>query len=337
MNNNPCVERDSRVPASGAGRPAGLLVSNHTTTDIDDQAASLSGWEQIYDQLSPGRYQGSVTQCWIDDLQVIRESANQCVHQLGHSWEGCRTFIVPMRQQGVARFGSQVVEADVPVTLGPGQELDFRTPPALDVMSIALSAASIAELSVVTEGYDLEAVLGGCHGLRAEPSRLAELRTLLASVYEVIQHTPELLAYPEVRKGLRQSILLSLFATCSGAERPGRSQRALLHKRVVDKAREYVLENTLEPVTIASLCEVVGVSRRTLQMCFQEIMGTNPVQYLRAIRLNRVRRDLRQNQWGGLKVQDVACHWGFWHLSSFTADYKRMFGELPSQTLLRAR
>ncbi|MOA41251.1 transcriptional regulator EutR [compost metagenome] len=66
-------------------------------------------------------------------------------------------------------------------------------------------------------------------------------------------------------------------------------------------------------------------------------MGTNPVQYLRAIRLNRVRRDLRQNQRGGLKVQDVACHWGFWHLSSFTADYKRMFGELPSQTLLRAR
>jgi len=337
MNNNPCVDYGSHAPAPAAGRAGGLLVSNHTTTDIDDQAASLNGWEQMYDQLSPGRYQGSVTQCWIDDLQVIRESANQCVHQLGHSWEGCRTFIVPMQQQGAARFGSQLVEADVPVTLGPGQELDFRTPRMLDVMSVAVSAASIAELSGVTEGYDLEATLGGCHGLRPEPGKLAELRALLACVYEVIQHTPDLLDYPEARKGLHQSILLTLFATCSSAEHPGQNPRAQLHKRVVDRAREYVLENTLEPVTIAELCEVVGVSRRTLQMCFQEIMGTNPVQYLRAIRLNRVRRDLRQNPRDGLKVQDVACHWGFWHLSSFTADYKRMFGELPSQTLSLAR
>lgn len=336
MNNNPCVTCN-HGPKSGAGQPTGLQVSNYTTTDIDDQAASLTGWEQMYDQLSPGRYQGSVTQCWIDDLQVIRERANQCVHQLGHSWEGCRTFIVPMQQQGVARFGSQLVGADVPVTLGPGQELDFRTPRELDVMSVAVNAAAITELSAITEGYDLEARLGGCHGLHAEPAKLAGLRTLLASVYEVIQHTPELLEYPEVRKGLRQSILLNLCAASSSTEHPGRNSRAQMHKRVVDRAREYVLENTLEPVTIAKLCEVVGVSRRTLQMCFQEVMGTNPVQYLRSIRLNRVRRDLRQHSCDSLKVQDVACHWGFWHLSSFTADYKRLFGELPSQTLSRAR
>jgi len=32
-------------------------------------------------------------------------------------------------------------------------------------------------------------------------------------------------------------------------------------------------------------------------------------------------------------VQEAAAGWGFWHLSELAADYRRQFGELPSQTL----
>jgi len=36
-------------------------------------------------------------------------------------------------------------------------------------------------------------------------------------------------------------------------------------------------------------------------------------------------------------VQDIAVRWGFWHPSELSAEYKRQFGELPSQTLRDAR
>ena len=29
----------------------------------------------------------------------------------------------------------------------------------------------------------------------------------------------------------------------------------------------------------------------------------------------------------------VIARWGFWHFSRFSAEYRRMYGELPSQTL----
>jgi AraC family ethanolamine operon transcriptional activator len=32
-------------------------------------------------------------------------------------------------------------------------------------------------------------------------------------------------------------------------------------------------------------------------------------------------------------VQDVAEAWGFWHLSQFATDYRRLFGKRPSETL----
>ena len=60
-----------------------------------------------------------------------------------------------------------------------------------------------------------------------------------------------------------------------------------------------------------------------------------PHQYLQALRLNGLRRALRDPAGPG-SVQEAAARWGFWHLSACAAEYKRMFGELPSMTL-RAR
>jgi AraC family ethanolamine operon transcriptional activator len=77
------------------------------------------------------------------------------------------------------------------------------------------------------------------------------------------------------------------------------------------------------------VCRRVGASRRKLNYCFQEVLGSSPVKYLRAVRLNGVRRELRA---GAAAVQDVAARWGFWHLGQFAREYRQQFGELPSET-----
>jgi len=59
------------------------------------------------------------------------------------------------------------------------------------------------------------------------------------------------------------------------------------------------------------------------------------VRFLRALRLNGVRRELRAGRPLAGSVQDTAARWGFWHLGHFVTEYKQMFGELPSETLRR--
>jgi AraC family ethanolamine operon transcriptional activator len=101
-------------------------------------------------------------------------------------------------------------------------------------------------------------------------------------------------------------------------------------KRVVDRVRSYLEDAGDQPVTMTQLCEIACVSRRTLQYSFETILGISPVQYLRRTRLNRVRRRLLL----GLddSVADAAASQGFYHLSQFSLDYKRLFGERPSDT-----
>ena len=63
------------------------------------------------------------------------------------------------------------------------------------------------------------------------------------------------------------------------------------------------------------------------------MFGVSPKQYLQIYRLNQVQRRLQHSRDSETTVAREAEAWGFWHMGQFSRDYRRMFGELPSQTL----
>jgi len=59
----------------------------------------------------------------------------------------------------------------------------------------------------------------------------------------------------------------------------------------------------------------------------------------KALKLNAVyealNSQLRASAPSGATVQEVAGQWGFTHTGNFAADYRHLFGELPSETSAR--
>jgi AraC family ethanolamine operon transcriptional activator len=108
-----------------------------------------------------------------------------------------------------------------------------------------------------------------------------------------------------------------------------------MRDRAVSRAVAYIEENAEEPIHLRDLCLTAGVSERTLRYGFLERYGVTPKAYLQAFRLNGVRRKLRRADPVSTKVIDIANHWGFWHMGKFAADYRKLFGELPSETMNR--
>jgi AraC family ethanolamine operon transcriptional activator len=101
--------------------------------------------------------------------------------------------------------------------------------------------------------------------------------------------------------------------------------------RALGRALEYMRSRLQSPITVEELCRHSAASISTLERAFRERFGVSPKQFLTAVRLGGVRRALLDPA-EGRDIGDVAAYWGFWHPSKFSADYKRMFGELPSQT-----
>ncbi|HJS32464.1 MAG TPA: helix-turn-helix domain-containing protein, partial [Alphaproteobacteria bacterium] len=64
--------------------------------------------------------------------------------------------------------------------------------------------------------------------------------------------------------------------------------------------------------------------------------GVSPMQYLRNARYAKIRGDLVRAD-GEAGVTEVALRWGITHMGRFSIEYRRRFGESPSQTLGRRR
>ena len=111
--------------------------------------------------------------------------------------------------------------------------------------------------------------------------------------------------------------------------------RSPSRERALIRVKDYLMSLTIDPVSIKDLCQIAGVSERTLQYTFQEYYGLTPNAYLKARRLNAVHSELKRSDPQSSSVINIASESGFWHMGQFAADYKKMFGCRPSETLYR--
>jgi len=105
---------------------------------------------------------------------------------------------------------------------------------------------------------------------------------------------------------------------------------------VVARAVNLLHEHLSEPVTMAELSRLAGVSERTLRAAFHDVLGRSPKQYAIDQRLHAAREALRAAEPGTTTVTDIATTYGFFELGRFAGRYRDRFGEVPSRTLHHA-
>ncbi|NML27401.1 AraC family transcriptional regulator [Zoogloea dura] len=144
-------------------------------------------------------------------------------------------------------------------------------------------------------------------------------------------------AMPEpMLASIEETILLHLLFEhehnySAALRRPART----LAPRHVRRAEEYIRSHAAEPLNLSLIAAAAGCCVRSLSEGFRAARGGTPMNFLRQVRLEGVRRDLD----GGLPpggISELALRWGFSHFGRFAADYRRHFGELPSETARRA-
>ncbi|MBR0789443.1 helix-turn-helix domain-containing protein [Bradyrhizobium manausense] len=312
--------------------PANLFQAS--STDVDEHCAALGRWRLSYDQISAGAFTGSFTQLSLPRVDVFREITGQQVRQYGQL--GIDSFGIGLPWHGdgeVSCNGASVAGTQVIACIDA--EVDMCTPKAFELRGVVASAALIAELATRLE-IDLPRT--AWHQLRViemAEAPVARLRAHLAAIHDAIATAPEQFDDPTARQALEDALLVEIMDMLPTARSADLGRSAVTRKRTVDRARALMHGSGDRSLSLLEVCKAVGASPRKLGYCFQEVLGTSPMHYWRAMRLNRVRRDLKRSV--ETSVYDIAVQHGFWHFSQFSLDYKRHFSELPSETLRRAR
>ena len=226
---------------------------------------------------------------------------------------------------------SRVIAGDVVVVL-PGDECDVLLRGSSLYLTATLNAKQLKR-EVEREGLVLHSSLTSRTRLHPEPIQ----RDVLIALREQVGciHTPSNAG--DRRLGIGRRMLRAM--VCHYAQLPdvgGGREQPVGQAKIVHDAREYIRQHLASAISVEDLATATHTSPRTLFRAFSEVLGDTPRDYVRRLRLHRIRRELLSSD--TMTVSLAAQNWGMaGDLGRLSKNYRDLFGEYPSSTLAFAR
>lgn len=231
-------------------------------------------------------------------------------------------------------FNGQRSESPRLRIIGPGTEFKLEMPGSYRLMRIGLRGPMLASLraSSNSDAGGRGWLMPGVHEQRVAPGAEAELQQRLLRTVGF--------AEAAARRGYDLSAGLAVAASEAGAALAGvlshtqappiRGLAFHDRRKIVDATLAILEAKPQSPVSVSTVCGVLGVGERTLERAFQECLGVNPRAYERERRL-RAAHGLILTQGDRLSITDIAMSFGFWHLGRFAGAYAALFGCSPNE------
>jgi AraC family transcriptional regulator, ethanolamine operon transcriptional activator len=299
--------------------------------DIHVHAATVQQWNQDYSQLTAGSAESTLMQLTTTGCHLFLEQINQRVVQNGVAPRDKMCFAVPINVPGSIRMQGRDVDDSSLFFLHGGEEFMFHMPMGMELLSITFEREMFEQALEQTPSAKALNQLLRQPVIKVSPQRFAQARRRLLALFSQALLHDDLDSTWEL--ALEQAMLdellqLMLDPACDKQQRSPSSTRSF----IVEKCHRLATAELLNVPSVTDLCQRLQVSRRTVQNSFRAVAETTPLNYLRSVRLNGVRRTLMTTRARELSIGDAAAQWGFYHLSHFAAQYQELFAELPSQT-----
>ncbi|GLS99415.1 hypothetical protein GCM10007897_07940 [Sphingobium jiangsuense] len=333
-----------RIPDKGAWSGAALPLSAYSklqSTDLDEVHAHMSAMLCDHDL----RVEGGVPPITFRHNQTPLRSLTFNATDYGNPYGRVVVAIPPVEQLYLVQFSlagrAEVSQNGETFTLEQGQMCvlgsNARTRQTFD--------AGYKHFTVKIPKSDLEAVLIQELGFRPgelhfspRPIRLEGAAASFAHMVRTICDDMDMglpgYSHPRtcgsIEDTLKRLLLVAVPHNHSDLFNGSVSGPAPFYVRRVE---EYVRSHAEEPITLAEMVEISGVSARSLHAGFRRFRDTTPMGYLKNHRLAMARSMLKSGTENGVSVTTVALACGFTHLSKFARDYYERYGERPSETL----
>lgn len=316
---------------------SGISTTEACYNNIDLQAACLTNYDQEYLQLSPGQYNGWFKTVLLgSEVGLYFEYFDQELDQWGACPKGQHGFIFLMENSADIVFNGSPFDKDCIMYMAPGSVFDSR----------AGSGTKFGVISVSDRAFQLfftacELIEERCNDqmptalLIRSATRAQTLREMTHQGVQMAIDFSSASLISGALVGLQTSLISLLTSIVSSAFREdfGRyDESAELRSRPAFQAREFLHTTGAANTSVVDLVHLLGTSRRKLEYDFQRHYGVGPAEYIRLVKLNNFRSALLNDANRDQSIGDIAAHFGIWHLGRLAQNYRRQFGELPSQT-----
>jgi AraC-like DNA-binding protein len=227
------------------------------------------------------------------------------------------------------------VNSDTAFLQSPLQAVEVMTTPEYEALFVRVSRAALMEELQRMLDREPHTELTFSPALRLHTTAGKRLREICGSLQRMLTNEPDAASSLALRQLEGELITLLLETQTHNYTRLLRRARQSSNWQL-DAAEQYMHSNAHLPLSLGDICKEAGVNARTLQHSFRRKRGCTPMQFLRNIRMEKIRHELLAPT-GDTSVSGEAARWGFLHFGRFSGEYRQAFGELPSETLRRSR
>jgi AraC-like DNA-binding protein len=281
------------------------------------------------------KFKARLTWAELHDLQVLR--CEEDFPRVAYVCLGPQLSFVtfPAHSGPLPVWGGTELRPGEIVFHGRGERLHQSTPGSFVWSLIALDPVQLEQYGRALSGKPFSLPSEG-KILRPSARGVARLRRLHAQVCRLAETKPRLLAHTEVARAIEQGLIQTLVAclTTTSMRADGAIKRR--HASTMIRFEEVLAEHLGEPLHMIELCELIGVTERTMRSCCTEFLGMSPTRYVLLRRLSRARIALRDAVPDGANLLELVRGLGFAEPERFETAYLAAFGETPRTTLQRA-
>jgi AraC-like DNA-binding protein len=246
---------------------------------------------------------------------------------------------MPLRGRFEATSHPEVVSCATcqAVVLSPTRENAMRSETGATRLGIALKYEVMAEQLAALLGTAPDAPLEFAPSLSLRKGHGRSLARFARLAIAELARPDTILLEPVTARSFREFLTtaLLLHQPHNYSERLRRLERAIT-PRDVKRAIDYIEANLDMAIGLPEIVAASAVPGRTLIQHFRDFKDTSPMRYLRSARFGKVREALSRAE-PEESITEIAARWGFGHMGRFSVEYRKRFGEPPSQTLSRAR
>jgi AraC family ethanolamine operon transcriptional activator len=306
--------------------PAGLRIDSvaHSFEEMEEQSVF---WGLETEQLGRGKYEGRISAVHSGSVQLARSHRSLGTLLRGNVPRGTVVLSVPVNAPRPIFYRGGLLTASSAIALRHTEEVDFRSAGSLDVLTIAVDEDRLEQHAMALWGEPLDMRRKRQRLPFAEPAARGRLVVRLLQLLDAAERDSKRVVESGPASAFEGAVLDAILCEVADRERP---EGTPMRHRLARGAADFLHAHCREPLSIAEICAGVGANRRTLHLGFREVFGVTPIAYLTALRLNRVRADLRNSDAGDLTITQVAMKWGFFHLGRFSSKFRAHFGLSPS-------
>lgn len=293
--------------------------------------------ETTISQISLNRFRCDFLLIESEQIQFSFSTLSCPVRILGSKGKGCLEFCFVLQFGQQEMFAHTVaVSQDMTFGFDSTREVDLVVPAKSNICVVQIKHNAFDLCTQVMERNDLNSRFLKTNCCQALEIKLG-VQTYLKQLYYVADHQPEFFSHSRSLDILLEDFLpLLVDSIPRSPTKLYKSRQLPCRFDLVKQAEDYIQTHLEKSITLMDLCEALYTTEHPLTYCFREVFGTTPIAYLKALRLQAVRKQLWLAAPTTAVIGEIAKQYGFWSLGHFSRDYKKMFGELPSQTLKRA-